>query len=96
MGLPSENEEGYRATAVANSAARLHGRLLLVHGTADDNVHAQGAMRFVHELVAAGKQFDLMLYPRRDHTIGDPAAQRHLFRLMLDFWERNLRRSYSF
>ncbi len=91
LGRPAENEEGYRETAAAGAAAKLHGRLLVVHGTADDNVHPQNAMRLVHELIAAGKQFDLMLYPRRDHGIGDPVARKHLFQLMLEFWERNLR-----
>jgi dipeptidyl-peptidase-4 len=91
MRLPRENEDGYRSSSVANAAGDLHGRLLLVHGTADDNVHLQNALRYVEALIAAGKQFELMLYPGRDHGIGDPAARRHLFRLMLDFWERELR-----
>jgi dipeptidyl-peptidase-4 len=91
MGKPSENEEGYRASAPAHRAADLHGRLLLVHGTADDNVHPQNALRFADELITAGKQFDFMLYPRADHGISRPAARRHLFQLMLDFWERNLK-----
>ena len=91
MGQPAENKEGYRESSPANSAEKLHGRLLLVHGTADDNVHFQNTLRFADALVAAGKQFDLMLYPRRDHGIGDPPARRHLFQLMLEFWERNLK-----
>jgi len=95
MGTPEENKEGYDATAAAGKAADLHGRLLIVHGAADDNVHPQNAMRFVHELVSAGKQFDLMIYPRRDHGIGDPKARKHLFQLMLDFWERNLRNAQA-
>ncbi|HVR75718.1 MAG TPA: DPP IV N-terminal domain-containing protein [Planctomycetota bacterium] len=91
MGTPSENAEGYQATAAAAGAANLHGRLLIVHGTGDDNVHPQNAIRLVDDLVAAGKQFELMLYPGRGHGIGDLPARRHLFQLMLDFWERNLR-----
>jgi dipeptidyl-peptidase-4 len=88
MGLPTENAAGYRAIAPANAAEKLHGRLLLVHGTADDNVHPQSAMRMAGALIAAGKQFDLMLYPGRNHGIGDPFARRHLYRMMLDFWEK--------
>jgi dipeptidyl-peptidase-4 len=91
MGRPSENQPGYRESSAANAAEKLHGRLLIVHGAADDNVHFQNSLRCVDSLIAAGKQFDLMIYPRRDHGIGDPAARRHLFQLMLDFWERNLK-----
>jgi dipeptidyl-peptidase-4 len=91
MGHPDVNEEGYRASSAAQAAKDLHGRLLLVHGTGDNNVHPQNAIRFADELIAAGKQFDFMLYPRRGHGIHDPAARQHLFRLMLDFWERNLK-----
>ena len=91
MGTPRENEENYKTTASASAVADLHGRLLVVHGTADDNVHPQNAMRLVNDLIAAGKQFDLMLYPRRNHGIGDGPARKHLFELMLDFWERNLK-----
>lgn len=91
MGTPQENKEGYEATAASGKAADLHGRLLIVHGGVDDNVHPQSAQRFAHDLIAAGKQFDLMIYPRRDHGIGDTVARQHLFRLMLDFWERRLR-----
>jgi dipeptidyl-peptidase-4 len=96
MRLPPENEDGYRSSSVANSAADLHGRLLLVHGTGDDNVHYQNALRFADALIAAGKQFELMLYPGRDHGIGDPSARNHLFRLMLDFWERELKGPVEF
>ncbi|MBI4607053.1 MAG: S9 family peptidase [Planctomycetes bacterium] len=91
MGRPEENEDGYRLTASAAGAADLHGRLLIVHGTGDDNVHVQNALRLADALIAAGKPFDLMLYPGRGHGIGDPAARKHLFRLMLEFWERNLK-----
>ncbi len=91
MGKPQENEEGYRSISPANAAADLHGRLLLVHGTFDDNVHPQSWLRMTDALVAAGKSFDLMIYPRRNHGIGDPAARRHLYRLMLDFWEKWLK-----
>jgi dipeptidyl-peptidase-4 len=94
--LPPENEDGYRSSSVVNAAGDLHGRLLLVHGTGDDNVHHQNTLRFADALIAAGKQFELMLYPGRDHGIGDPAARRHLFRLMLDFWERELRGPVEF
>ena len=91
MKAPSENADGYAKSSPVQSAGDLHGRLLLVHGTADDNVHAQNALVFMNALIEKGKQFDLMLYPGRDHGIGDPAARKHLFQLMLAFWERELR-----
>jgi len=91
MGRPDVNEEGYRASSVLQAAKDLHGRLLLVHGTGDDNVHPQNAIRFADELIAGGKQFDFMLYPGRGHGLHDPHARQHLFQLMLEFWERNLK-----
>jgi dipeptidyl-peptidase-4 len=91
MGGPAENQDGYVKSSPVSAAGDLHGRLLLVHGTGDDNVHAQNALVFINALIDKGKQFDLMLYPGRDHGIGDAAARKHLFRLMLAFWERELR-----
>jgi len=90
MKTPAENPEGYAHTSLAARAKDLHGRLLLVHGTYDDNVHPQNAWRFVDELVKAGKPFDLMMYPMRKHGISDPPARRHLYNTMLEFWKRNL------
>ena len=58
-----------------------------MHGTYDDNVHPQNAWRFVDELVAAGKPFDLMMYPMRKHGISDRAARMHLYAKMLEFWK---------
>ncbi len=69
MGLPSENGEGYRLGSPITFADGLRGRLLLVHGSGDDNVHYQGSERLVNRLVALGKQFDFMAYPNRSHCI---------------------------
>jgi dipeptidyl-peptidase-4 len=69
MGLPSENGEGYRLGSPITFADGLRGRLLLVHGSGDDNVHYQGTERLVNRLVALGKQFDLMVYPNRSHCV---------------------------
>jgi dipeptidyl-peptidase-4 len=88
LGLPRENPDGYRAGSPATAAAALHGRLLLVHGTGDDNVHPQHAWRFVHELVKAGVPFEMMIYPLEKHGIS--GARPHVYRTMLDFWKRNL------
>ena len=88
MKTPAENREGYDEVSLVPRAKDLHGRLLLVHGTYDDNVHPQNTLRFADALIAAGKPFDLMLYPMRKHDIADRPARRHLYRLMLDFWKR--------
>jgi dipeptidyl-peptidase-4 len=90
MKRPQDNPEGYDATSHARRAKNLSGRLLLVHGTYDDNVHPQNAWRFAEELIQAGITFEMMMYPMRKHGIADDAAQRHLYRIMLEFWERTL------
>jgi dipeptidyl-peptidase-4 len=74
MGLPKDNADGYRRGSAINFADGLKGRLLLVHGSGDDNVHYQGTERLVNRLVALGKPFDLMVYPNRSHAIGEGAG----------------------
>ena len=86
MGLPQENEEGYRVSNVMTYAAEMDRPLLLIHGTADDNVHPQNSWHFVDELVEANVPFDLMMYPMRKHGISDSAARIHLFNKMVEFW----------
>jgi len=90
MKTPEENPEGYDDVSLVKRAKDLHGRLLLVHGTYDDNVHPQNTWAFVDELVAAGKPFDMMVYPMRKHDIADRPARRHLYEKMLEFWKRYL------
>lgn len=89
MKRPQDNEEGYEATSHAKRAANLHGRLLLVHGTYDDNVHPQNSWSFADELIEAGITLDMMIYPMRKHGIDDDAAQLHVYKTMLEFWQRN-------
>ena len=91
MRTPQNNPDGYRESSPRFNAADLHGALLLVHGTMDDNVHLQNTLQFVYELQKAGKQFDLMLYPRSRHGITDPHQNAHLRRTMLDFILEHLR-----
>jgi dipeptidyl-peptidase-4 len=69
MGLPQDNEEGYRLGSPINFAEGLKGKLLLIHGTGDDNVHYQGTERLIDRLIELGKPFDLMVYPNRSHAI---------------------------
>ena len=83
MGLPQENAEGYRVGSPINFAEGLEGKLLLIHGTGDDNVHYQGTERLVNRLVELGKPFDLMVYPNRSHAIkeGD-GTTLHIYNLI--------------
>jgi dipeptidyl-peptidase-4 len=90
MKRPQDNPEGYASTSHAARAKELHGRLLLVHGTYDDNVHPQNAWRFADELIDANIMFDMMIYPMRKHGIEDDEAQQHLYSTMLEFWDRNM------
>jgi dipeptidyl-peptidase-4 len=84
MGLPSENQEGYRKSSAVNFAANLHGKLLEVHGTSDDNVHMQNTVQMVNALINSGKQFELMMYPSKTHGIAGYQARTHLFHLIED------------
>ncbi|HXB20706.1 MAG TPA: prolyl oligopeptidase family serine peptidase, partial [Candidatus Solibacter sp.] len=89
-GLVPEYEEAYRKSSPINFAKNLHGHLLEVHGTSDDNVHMQNTMQMINALIEAGKQFDLVLYPRKTHGISSPAARIHLFNRIRDHFRRDL------
>ncbi len=88
MKLPKNNPDGYRRTAPRFSADKLQGRLLLLHGTMDDNVHMQNSVQFAYELQRAGKPFEMMVYPKSRHGIGDGRLNSHLRQLMFDFTMR--------
>ncbi|MGI8836859.1 MAG: S9 family peptidase [Pyrinomonadaceae bacterium] len=90
MGTPQNNPEGYRRSSPVHFAKDLHGRLLLIHGTIDDNVHMQNTIQFVYELQKAGKQFDLMIYPKSRHGVTDPLLLKHMRQMMTDFIVANL------
>jgi len=90
MGLPEENPEAYKATSVVVAAANLRGRLLLVHGDADDNVHPQNTFQMIDALIKAGKPYDLLIYPRKTHSIAGTEARIHLFRTFTEYLKKNL------
>ena len=90
MSTPDENSSGYAKSSVRPYAADLHGELLLIHGTMDDNVHLQNTIQFTYDLQKAGKRFSLMLYPSQRHGVRDPAQSLHLRRTMADFILRTL------
>ena len=88
MKLPKNNPDGYQRTAPRFSADKLQGRLLLLHGTMDDNVHMQNSVQFAYELQRAGKPFEMMVYPKSRHGISDGRLNSHLRQLMFDFTMR--------
>ncbi|CAN5378394.1 S9 family peptidase [soil metagenome] len=90
MTMPQNNPEGFDRTSVLKAAKNLNGKLLLIHGAIDDNVHAQNTMQLVYELQKADKQFELMLYPTQRHGITDPDQVKHWYTLMTEFIEKNL------
>jgi dipeptidyl-peptidase-4 len=90
MGTPQTNPEGYKKSSVLTAAKDLSGKLLLVHGVIDDNVHLQNTMQLVYELQKAGKQFDLMLYPTARHGVTNPLQVKHMRQMMTDFIMKNL------
>lgn len=90
MLTPQNNPEGYKKSSPVNAAKDLHGKLLLIHGTIDDNVHMQNTVQLVYELQKAGKQFQLMLYPKSRHALTDPLLLKHLRTTMMEFVLANL------
>jgi dipeptidyl-peptidase-4 len=91
MGLLKEDQAGYEGSDVTKSADKLHGALLLVHGTSDDNVHFQNSIQMIDALIKAGKQFRLMIYPNKTHSIAGKDARVHLFTMIEEHFERELK-----
>jgi len=90
MQTPQENESGYDNNSPINYVSNLKGAYLLVHGSADDNVHYQNTMRMIESLVQANKQFDLFIYPDKNHGIYGGNTRLHLYNKMTKFIEENL------
>ncbi len=91
MALPESNPEGFADGSPITHAHKLEGDLLLVHGTGDDNVHYQGFELLVDELVKQGKQFDMMAYPNRSHSISEgDGTSLHLRTTMTRYLEEHL------
>ena len=85
MQLPNNNALGYDDNSPINHVSKLKGNFLLVHGSADDNVHYQNSMDLISALVAADKQFDLMIYPNKNHGIYGGNTRKHLYDKMTNF-----------
>jgi dipeptidyl-peptidase 4 len=83
MGLPAQNEKGYRAGSPIHFAEGLRGKLLIIHGTGDDNVHYQGTERLVNRLIELKKPFEMMVYPNRSHSISEGSGTSlHVYSLI--------------
>ena len=88
---PIDFPAGYKDFSVVNSAADLKGRILLVHGTGDDNVHMENTVQFVQKLIEAQIPYDLQIYPRKTHSISGPDVRTHLYTRILAHFEQYLK-----
>jgi dipeptidyl-peptidase 4 len=90
MSQPAEFPAGYKDFSVVNSAASLKGRLLLVQGTGDDNVHMENTVQYIQKLIDAELPYDLQIYPRKTHSIAGPDVRTHLYNRILAHFEEYL------
>lgn len=91
MRRPQVNFGGYRAADLTQRAADLEGKLLIIHGASDDNVHLQNTMVYVEALVQAGKQFEMQIYPDDNHQLRQRANARHMHQRIMLFLQNNLK-----
>ena len=90
MRRPQVNEKGYKLSSLTDKGNLLNGKLLIVHGLADDNVHAQNTLLYIESLVQADKQFEMQLYPDDNHFLKKRNNYTHLHRRLMLFLENNL------
>jgi dipeptidyl-peptidase-4 len=90
MRTPQENKEGYDVGSALPYAANLKGKLLITHGSVDNNVHPGNTIQLINALIDAGKRFDLMLYPENRHGVRG-AGGRHLSELRIDYLVEHLK-----
>ena len=91
MRTPKENGDGYAASSAILRADKLHGSLLLIHGTADDNVHFQNCAEYSEALVQANKQFDMQIYTNRNHGIAGGNTRNHLMNRVANFFMEDMK-----
>jgi dipeptidyl-peptidase-4 len=90
MRTPQQNASGYDKGSAVKLADKLQGDLLLIHGTADDNVHVQNVMEYSRALINADKQFDMFYFPDKNHFIAGGNSRMYLYKKVIDFYKRNL------
>ncbi|MDR2953453.1 MAG: S9 family peptidase [Prevotella sp.] len=90
MRTPQQNMSGYDAGSAIQLANKLEGNLLLVHGSADDNVHFQNSTEYITALINANKQFDMFMFPDKDHSIGGSSNRAYLYEKIIKFLKTNM------
>jgi dipeptidyl-peptidase-4 len=90
MGNPKEDPDAYDRTSSIEAAADYQGRLLLIHGTLDDNVHPQNTIQLIDAFIRNEKQFAMMLYPGKTHGITGAAENIHLYTMIYEYLKKNL------
>ena len=91
MGVPEEDPEAYERTSSVVDAANYNGRMLIIHGSHDDNVHPQNTFQLIDALIKNQKQFNLMFYPNKTHGIRGSNEVIHLWTMVFEFMERHLK-----
>ena len=89
-GLPQDNPAGYDDNSPINHVDKLKGKLLIIHGTSDDNVHIQNSYELVSKLIEKNKQFDMMVYPDKNHSIYGGKTRLQLYTKLIDYLNSNL------
>jgi dipeptidyl-peptidase-4 len=90
MGLPDKNVEGYKNSSPASHAAGLKGKLLIAHGTGDDNVHYSNTLTVINDLIGDGKYVEVIAAPGRGHGVSDPPARKIVWNRVTQFFLDNL------
>jgi dipeptidyl-peptidase-4 len=90
LGLPQKNEKGYQDSSPVKYAAQLKGKLMIAHGTGDDNVHFANTLSVINDLIEAGKYVEVLAFPGRGHGVSDPPARRVLMQRVTQFFLDNL------
>ena len=90
LGLPQKNEKGYQDSSPVKYASQLQGKLLIAHGTGDDNVHFANTLAVINDLIEAGKYVEVLAFPGRGHGVSDPPARRVLMQRVMQFFLDNL------
>lgn len=93
MGLPSDNPSGYRESAVFDHVPNMRGKLMIVHGLIDENVHFRHSTRLINKLIAAGKDYDLLIFPEERHSPRRLRDRIYMEQRISDYFVRHLSKS---
>ena len=91
MRTPQENPEGFKDGSPLEAVDKLKGKVLIMFGSADDNVHVINAMQYMAKLHGQHRQFDLMVFPNMNHSINGCDIRLPLYQYVMDFYRRNLK-----